>query len=39
MYLAEMTWRYNRRDVDEGDRMNDFLTCVPGRLTYKALIK
>lgn len=38
-YLGEMTWRYNRRDVDEGDRMNEFLARVHGRLTYKALIK
>ena len=37
-YLSEMTWRYNRRELDEGDRMNEFLTRVPGRLTYKALI-
>ena len=39
MYLGEMTWRYNRREIEDGDRMNEFLTCVPGRLTYKALIK
>lgn len=37
-YLGEMTWRYNRRSVDEGDRMNEFLARVHGRLTYKALI-
>jgi transposase-like protein len=39
MYLGEMTWRYNRREIDEGDRMNEFLSRVQGRLTYKALIK
>ena len=38
MYLGEMTWRYNRRDIDEGDRMNEFLTRVQGRITYKTLI-
>jgi transposase-like protein len=38
-YLGEMTWRYNRRDLDEGDRVNEFMTRVHGRLTYRALIK
>lgn len=37
-YVAEMTWRFNRRDMAEGARMNDMLGCVEGRLTYKALI-
>lgn len=37
-YLGEMTWRYNRRDIDDGDRMNEFLARVHGRLTYKILI-
>ena len=37
-YLGEMTWRYNRRDISEGDRMNEFLTRVQGRITYKTLI-
>lgn len=37
-YLGEMTWRYNRREVGEGDRMNEFLSRVHGRLKYKALI-
>ena len=37
-YLSEMTWRYNRRDVKDGDRMNEFFGRVDGRLTYKALI-
>jgi transposase-like protein len=37
-YLSEMTWRYNRREVADGDRMNEFFGRVDGRLTYKALI-
>jgi transposase-like protein len=37
-YLSEMTWRYNRREIAEGDRMNGFFGRVEGRLTYKALI-
>lgn len=37
-YLGEFTFRYNRRQAGEGDRMNDFLSRTAGRLTYKALI-
>ncbi len=37
-YLGEMTWRYNRREVDEGDRMNEFLSRIQGRLKYAQLI-
>jgi transposase-like protein len=37
-YLDEMTWRYNRRMLDEGDRVNQFLDSVSGRLTYRTLI-
>jgi hypothetical protein len=37
-YLGEFTFRYNRRQVGEGDRMNDFLSRTAGRLTNKALI-
>lgn len=37
-YVDEMSWRFNRRDMEEGDRMNDMLACVNGRLTYRALI-
>ena len=33
-----MTWRYNRRERGEGDRVNDLLSAMTGRLTYKALI-
>jgi transposase-like protein len=38
-YVAEMTWRFNRRDMKTTARMNDLFTCVEGRLTYKALIR
>jgi len=37
-YLAEMTWRYNRRELGEGVRLNSLLAQAEGRLTYKALI-
>lgn len=37
-YLAEMIWRYNRRESSEGDRVNELLDRVSGRLTYKELI-
>lgn len=37
-YLGEMCYRYNRRDMEEGDRVNALLSLVDGRLTYKALI-
>lgn len=37
-YLDEMTWRYNRREQDEGPRVNDLLEQVAGRLRYKELI-
>lgn len=37
-YLNEFTWRYNRRELDEGARLNALLDSVGGRLTYKALI-
>lgn len=37
-YLGEMTWRFNRREHGEGDRVNELLSQVEGRLTYKALI-
>ena len=36
-YLGEMCYRYNRRDMGEGERVNDLLSQVQGRLTYKAL--
>lgn len=34
-YLSEMTWRYNRRDIDGSVRMNGSLGQVEGRLRYK----
>lgn len=37
-YLDEMCYRWNRRDIGAGERVNDFLAQVEGRLTYKALI-
>lgn len=37
-YLGEMTWRFNRREHGEGERVNELLSQVEGRLTYKALI-
>lgn len=37
-YLGEMTWRFNRRDADEGQRVNMLLDQTAGRLTYKELI-
>ncbi len=36
-YLGEMCYRYNRRDMEEGERVNDLLSQVAGRLTYKVL--
>jgi hypothetical protein len=36
--LNEFTFRYNRREAGEGERMNDFLSRVRGRLAYRALI-
>lgn len=36
-YLGEMTWRFNLREMDEGDRVNALLSQTAGRLTYKAL--
>jgi transposase-like protein len=37
-YLGEMTWRFNLREMEEGDRVNALLSQTTGRLTYKALI-
>lgn len=33
-----MTFRYNRREMPKGERVNDLLANVEGRLTYKVLI-
>lgn len=37
-YVAEATWRYNRRSNDEGVRADALIAGSTGRLTYKALI-
>ena len=37
-YVAEMTWRMNRRALNTEERINALLDAVEGRLTYKALI-
>lgn len=36
-YINEMTWRFNRRDQGEGERVNELLKLVEGRLTYAEL--
>lgn len=36
-YVNEVTWRFNRREEGEGDRVNSFLRQTQGRLTYKEL--
>jgi hypothetical protein len=30
-YLDEFTWRYNRRDANEGARVNAFLAAADGK--------
>jgi transposase-like protein len=37
-YVSEMTWRYNRREMGEGERVNALIAGSNGRLTYRALI-
>lgn len=37
-YVQEMSWRFNRRDMRVGARMNDLFACVEGRLRYRELI-
>ena len=37
-YLAEFTFRHNRRAMGDGIRVNALLGQIEGRLTYKALI-
>lgn len=32
-YVDEMSWRFNRRDVDASDRMNDPFESLEGRLS------
>jgi transposase-like protein len=37
-YTDESSWRFNRRESDEGVRFNDFLGQTDGRLKYQDLI-
>lgn len=37
-YVTEASWRYNRRKVGEGSRVDALIANAAGRLTYKALI-
>lgn len=37
-YVSESSWRYNRRSMGEGARVNALVTDATGRLTYKDLI-
>jgi hypothetical protein len=39
-YFDEFTWRYNRREAGEGDRVNALLAAAEGRrITYPQLIE
>jgi len=37
-YVSENSWRYNRREMGEGERLNAFIAGSDGRLTYQGLI-
>jgi hypothetical protein len=37
-YVAESSWRYNRRQSGEANRVNNLMADATGHLTYKALI-
>jgi transposase-like protein len=37
-YVSEAVWRYNRRSVEDGNRIAEFLGRADGRLTYADLI-
>lgn len=37
-YVQEMAWRFNRRDMGIGARLNDLFACSNGRLRYRELI-
>lgn len=37
-YLGEMTWRFDARGMEEGERVNALIAQTAGRLTYKELI-
>jgi predicted enzyme involved in methoxymalonyl-ACP biosynthesis len=39
-YLQMFSWRWNRRKMDEGERVTDLLKVTPKhRLTYKRLTR
>jgi hypothetical protein len=38
-YVDEMSWRFNRGNMETAGRMNDTFACVEGRMTYRALIR
>ena len=37
-YVGESAWRFNLRDIGEGERVNEMLASTGGRLRYKELI-
>src|SRR5665213_659169 len=37
-YVDDSAWRFNRRDIAEGARVNEFITGMGGRLKYERLI-
>jgi transposase-like protein len=37
-YASEMAWRYNRRDMREGERLSAMIASSDGRLKYQGLI-
>ena len=37
-YVGESTWRFNARNLGEGERVNALLAQATGRLTYRELI-
>jgi transposase-like protein len=38
MYVQELSWRLNHRDMTPADRMNALFECVAGAMPYKVLI-
>jgi len=38
-FVAENSWRYNRRDVHDAPRIGEFIARLDGQLTYKAPIQ
>lgn len=37
-YVDESAWRFNRREMSEGQRVNDYIARMDGRLKYESLI-